>query len=120
MKVILILILTIAISMPVAAQQKLQAPFGGKLIDGDNIIVFKRGDGSELMSINDSGWFLSKESNGNNPLPIPVYVNSRKLMPVVYVASDATKLRTLDGVNWSIYSSPEKFYLLTKRRIVIF
>lgn len=79
------------------------APFGGKLINKNQVMIFERSDGSEITQINNYKSFLTKEAIAENKLEIPSYVSKKPMQPMIYTKEDGKEYMTLDGKNWVRY-----------------
>ena len=97
---ILLLLPFIALSQIV----KETAPFGGVLINNNQVMIFERSDGSEITQINNYKSFLTKEATSENKLDIPSYVTKTPMQPIIYTKENGKEYLTLDGRNWVRYN----------------
>jgi hypothetical protein len=102
------LIIFIMLLLPLVAttqSAKESAPFGGNLINNNQVTIYERADGSEITQINNYKSFLTKEGVTENKLAIPSYVTDKPMQPIVYTKENGNEYITYDGLNWTKYES---------------
>lgn len=100
------ILISILLLLPFIASSQIvkeTAPFGGVLINNNQVMIIERSDGSEITQVNNYKSFLTKEATTKNKLKIPSYVSKTPMQPFIYTKDNGKEYLTLDGRNWVRY-----------------